>query len=349
MFPLPIYRFLEKDAPPVFEDGPLLALPGELSTPYYVNLYRGAKPGWNTCSLGYSYYAREKSDGSKYVIAGIVLVDGTQKKKFYFPPFKLTKNQIEVLVDKLIQEEKSGLQKIMEAKKDTEAELNILIHDLRQFSSTIYNAAFQARGEFERQRYPQAKDLIETVLATQAMLSVRIDSLDLDSNPSLLVSQSVPVYRRVDKMVRSFQPLANNKRIPLSIWGSSFGSTYGPDVFELIPFALIENAIKYSPVGHDITVRVHETDRVIRFDVTSIGPEIEADEFDKIFKKHYRGRNAADTGRVGSGIGLSNAKMLVEDHFNGRIWATQETALRVQIGMVEYHNVSFHVEVPRHD
>jgi signal transduction histidine kinase len=347
MFPLPIYHFKYDTMSSSFEDGPLVSLPSELSTSFYTNLYRGAKPGWSKCPLGYSYYAREISSGAKYVVPGVVLLEDTPRKKLYFPPIRLNKSKIEGLIDGLLLEQKSINQKLADTRRDTEAELNILVHDLRQFSAAIYNAAFQARSEFDRPRYPQARELIETVLATQAMLSVRIDSLDLASNPSLLISQSISVYRKVDKMVRSFQPMANNKRINLSISGSSFGSTYGPDVFELIPFAVVENAIKYSPVGHDVVVRVSETEKVIRFDVTSLGPEIENDEFEKIFERHYRGKNATDTGRAGSGIGLSNAHMLVQDHFGGRIWATQETALRVQIGLVQYHNVSFHVEVPR--
>jgi signal transduction histidine kinase len=347
MFALPIFRFPPQGKVPFFEQGPIVPLPSELGTPSYVSLYRGAKPGWNKCALGYSYYVRDRSDGSRVVIPGIHLLDDSPKKKLYFPPFKLSKGQVESLVDKLFEEEKAIVAKLADTRRDTEAELNVLVHDLRQFSSSIYNAAFQARSEHDRQRFPQVRELIETILATQAMLSVRIDSLDLASNPSLLISQQVPVYRKVDKMVRSFQPMASNKRINLSIWGTSFGTTYGPDVFELIPFSLIENAIKYSPVGNDIVVRVHETKDVIQFDVTSVGPEIEHDEFTRIFEKHYRGKNAADTGRAGSGIGLSNAKMLVEDHYSGRIWANQEMALRMQIGMVEYYTVTFHVEVPR--
>jgi signal transduction histidine kinase len=347
MFPLPTFYFQLGEEQPVFEDGPLVSLPSELATKSHINSYRNSRPGWNKCSLGYSFFVRESSDGSRQVIAGIVLDDDTPRKKLYFPPIRLTKSRVEKMVGAHIMEQQVISRKIDETRRETEAELNLLIHDLRQQSSAIYNAAFQARAEYDRQRLTQCRELIETVLATQALLSVRIDSLDLPSNPSLMVSQPISVYRKVDKMVRSFQPEANNKRIDLSITGNSFGVSTGPDVFEMIPFALIHNAIKYSPVGNPITVRVFETPNVIQFDVTSVGPEIGSDEFVKIFEQHYRGKSAADSGRAGSGIGLSNARMLVEDYFGGRIWANQERALRVQIGLVEFRSVTFHVEVPR--
>jgi signal transduction histidine kinase len=347
MFPLATFYFQLGEEPPVFEDGPVVSLPSELATKAHIIAYRNSRPGWNKCSLGYSFFVREGSDGSRLVIPGIVLDDDTPRKKLYFPPIKFTKSRIEKMVAAHIMEQQFVSRKIDETRRETEAELNLLVHDLRQFSSAIYNAAFQARGEYDRQRLTQCRELIETVLATQAMLSVRIDSLDLASNPSLLVSQPISVYRKVDKMVRSFQPEANNKRIDLSITGNSFGVSTGPDVFELIPFALIQNAVKYSPAGNPVSVRVFETPDVIQFDVTSIGPEIEDDEFVKIFERHYRGKNATDTGRAGSGIGLSNARMLVENHFGGRIWANQERALRFQIGLVEFRSVTFHVQVPR--
>ncbi|NPV22129.1 sensor histidine kinase [Bradyrhizobium aeschynomenes] len=348
MFPLPSFYFHADRAAPDFEDSKLVPLPAELGDKVHITTYQSAKLGWNRCQLGYSFFVRERIDGTRHVIAGIVLDDDKPRKRLYFPPLRVNKHQVEAIVSQLEAEEKQALQALEDAKRATTAELILLVHDLRQLSSAIYNAAFQARADFDKRPH-QSRDLIDTVLATQALLSVRIDALDLSSNPELHASQTIAVYRKVDKMVRSLRQLAENKRIELTLTGSSFGQAWGPDVFELIPFSLIENAIKYSPVGNNVTVKVLELSDSIKIEVTSLGPQIELDEFTKIFDRHYRGRNASETGRTGSGIGLERVRMLVEDYFHGRVWATQETQSRLQIGTVPYHNVTFHVEVPRRE
>ena len=133
---------------------------------------------------------------------------------------------------------------------------------------------------------------IDNVIAIQTLLSLRVDSLDFASNPTLLTLSTVPVFRRVDKVIRIFRATGNAKRLNIEFHGVSYGSIRGPNVFELVPFAILDNSIKYSPAGQKISVAFSETPERVRVDFLSIGPKIEADEMDKIFEKKYRGKNA---------------------------------------------------------
>ncbi|MGA2401423.1 MAG: ATP-binding protein [Syntrophobacteraceae bacterium] len=83
---------------------------------------------------------------------------------------------------------------------------------------------------------------------------------------------------------------------------------------------LLGNAIKFTQSGGKVTMRI--TDDIegqkIVVEVMDNGPGIAAEELHRIFDDFYRGKDAPIGG--GAGVGLSNAKRIIEAH-GGRIWA----------------------------
>ncbi|HET9096343.1 MAG TPA: hybrid sensor histidine kinase/response regulator [Candidatus Baltobacteraceae bacterium] len=77
---------------------------------------------------------------------------------------------------------------------------------------------------------------------------------------------------------------------------------------------IISNAIKYSPDGHPIEVRVSETDRTVRVAVHDEGIGIPSDEMKFLFERFTRASNAKRSKIKGTGLGLYLAKTLVERH-----------------------------------
>jgi len=343
MFAVPLYIF-GPDGQTTEERGALIRLPAELSTVAQSTYYASAPFGWSRCPQGYYVFAQSSSTGQKLVVPGLVLnAEAPPKKKFYFPPQKFDKAQIEALVSTYLLEQAGVEKAIGLARRETEAEPGTLIHDLRALSGNIYHAGLEAKTDLERANYQACATRIDTVLAIQALLSLRIDSLDFASNPTLQTPTDIPVFRRVDKIVRIFRARGNTKRLNIEIWGSSFGLIRGPNVFELVPFAILDNAIKYSPAGQNITVSFEETQNSVAVAFQSIGPKIEDNEIERIFDKNFRGMNA--TGTAGTGIGLSNAKILVE-HFGGDI-GVRQTIEKFSINMVPYMDTEFTIKFPR--
>ena len=79
---------------------------------------------------------------------------------------------------------------------------------------------------------------------------------------------------------------------------------------------LLDNAVRYSPAGTVMTT-VHQIEdegvRWVEITVADEGPGIPADEMPHIFDRFYRAANVRD--RVaGTGIGLTSAKYIVEQH-----------------------------------
>ncbi len=83
---------------------------------------------------------------------------------------------------------------------------------------------------------------------------------------------------------------------------------------------LIGNAIKFTPEGGSITVKVEQCDNEFQISIADTGAGIEESKIDKIFDR-YTQLNNKD--RRGLGLGLFISKMLIEAH-RGKIWVTSE-------------------------
>ena len=72
---------------------------------------------------------------------------------------------------------------------------------------------------------------------------------------------------------------------------------------------LVDNAIKFTPAGGEIRIRVAEASDHVLIDVIDSGHGVDPSARDHIFDRFYR---AADSGTTGAGLGLSIAKGAVE-------------------------------------
>jgi PAS domain S-box-containing protein len=82
---------------------------------------------------------------------------------------------------------------------------------------------------------------------------------------------------------------------------------------------LIDNAVKYSPEGGDIRIRLEPADDAVRFRVSDEGLGVPPAEHARIFEKFYRLDPHMTRGIGGTGLGLYISRELVR-RVNGRIW-----------------------------
>ena len=99
---------------------------------------------------------------------------------------------------------------------------------------------------------------------------------------------------------------------------------------------IVDNAIKFSPENGEIAIDVSQTSNECAISIKNNGPEISAEDRERIFNKYWQG----DTSHVseGTGIGLSIAKRIIELH-NGSISvdsSSEETVFVVRLP-IEMH------------
>ena len=85
---------------------------------------------------------------------------------------------------------------------------------------------------------------------------------------------------------------------------------------------IVNNAIKYSPNGKNITIRVRQNyhHNRVSISIKDEGMGIPLVHIDKIFNRFYRVDKSRQRSMGGTGLGLALAKTIVEAH-KGRIWA----------------------------
>ncbi len=94
---------------------------------------------------------------------------------------------------------------------------------------------------------------------------------------------------------------------------------------EEVLFNLMENAVKYSPLGGQVTVTVSSCpsdagrDTEARVSVTDQGIGITAQDLTRIFDRFYQGKSKLHRGHAGLGLGLYIAREIIDRH-GGRLW-----------------------------
>jgi len=96
---------------------------------------------------------------------------------------------------------------------------------------------------------------------------------------------------------------------------------------------LLDNAVKYSPDGARISVRVGVRTRSVDIFVKDSGIGISRADLKRIFRRFYRSRETAAAAAKGTGLGLAIVRAIVERH-GGRITADSAGLGKVSTFMV---------------
>lgn len=76
---------------------------------------------------------------------------------------------------------------------------------------------------------------------------------------------------------------------------------------------ILDNAIKYSPAESAITLRLNKLYSYVRIEIEDAGIGIPKKEYNKIFKRFYRGQHPTVQQCEGSGVGLYLSRRIIEE------------------------------------
>lgn len=111
-----------------------------------------------------------------------------------------------------------------------------------------------------------------------------------------------PVWPAVSAAAEQVRPKAAEKGITLCLRPSREWARLDPKWTEEAVYNLLDNGVKYTPAGGQVTVSVTPYELFCRVDVTDTGPGIPEREQAKIFGRFYRAPGTYET--QGGGIGL---------------------------------------------
>jgi K+-sensing histidine kinase KdpD len=228
-------------------------------------------------------------------------------------------NKVSKLNDDLLKEK----EKYSELNYEYENLKSILegtMHEVRRFSGELSSKAEELNrivASFSGADQ-KIKDLSDNIFFLGGMLSARLGFTDIELNPSSISKQPYLrscIYKKFEKSRYALFNKAKFKNINITFNGNSFMELEAIQAFELLPFVLMENAIKYSPRDQSIDITFDEIEnKELNVIITSIGPLIEKDENEKLFDRGFRGTNANKSSVSGEGLGLYLAKSLCDLH-----------------------------------
>jgi two-component system phosphate regulon sensor histidine kinase PhoR len=117
----------------------------------------------------------------------------------------------------------------------------------------------------------------------------------------------------IEAVIDQVRPLAEAKSIRLEVAISGGLGIRGQlDLLIRLFLNLLDNAIKYSPVGGEVTIRAYRTAGGIQISVHDTGPGIASEHLPHLFERFYRvegdrARFWGEDGQGGAGLGLAIA------------------------------------------
>jgi signal transduction histidine kinase len=171
----------------------------------------------------------------------------------------------------------------------------------------------------------QQQKILESIATASERLSRTIDNLvdfaTLEGGGGQAIHrEDFDVETLVAPVFEEERTKAKSRRMHLEVRVETQEKAYG-DVRKLRQALsnLIDNAIKFSPHGSDILVRVSSDATRLLFEVYDQGEGFLPGESDRVFEPFFHADRVGEERAPGAGLGLPVAKQIVEAH-GGHIW-----------------------------
>jgi signal transduction histidine kinase len=152
-----------------------------------------------------------------------------------------------------------------------------------------------------------------------------LDSSRLERGKLEVVRQYVDVANLTNNVVSELKPLLLEREEALDVQAADDLPQLHVDM-QLLRQAilnLISNAMKYTPAGGKITIRITRENDMLRWEIKDTGIGIPKADVGKLFQKFYRAGNAVAVETEGTGLGLYLVRLIVE-RFGGNVWSESE-------------------------
>jgi two-component system OmpR family sensor kinase len=198
--------------------------------------------------------------------------------------------------------------------------LGMAAHDLRNPLEVILTYSDFLMEEAAPSLPPEQAAFISTIRSSsEFMLRLVEDLLDLsriEAGKLELDLERVDLGALVERNVALNGVLAAKKgtEVRLVRGDGPFEMVVDSSKIEQVLNNLIGNAVKFSPPGSTVEVRLDRDAQRVRLAVADQGPGVPADEMDKLFRPFERTRVRSAGGEKSTGLGLALVKRIVEGH-----------------------------------
>jgi len=283
--------------------------------------------GIYTCPYGFNSIATKFSLENGVIYSSLIikeLINSKVKGKSNLTN-KFSKDIIERLIGLFEIKEKQIVNTLVKIKNE-ENIIRGLSHEIRKLSSNIEDAE-SILTYIKDDLGHETQNILLNIIQAMKLIKIRIESYEMFKNPTNTVNykqSSIPVYKRFDKTRYILAQSAREKKIHINFTGESTFTIHGYDVFDLAPYIIIENALKYSI--YDSHINVCFDDKNQRITIENIGPRLTEQDKKSLGTLGYRSKSVQNV--EGSGLGLYLLKQICSLHNIVCIFESDENVIK---------------------
>lgn len=224
------------------------------------------------------------------------------------------------------------------------AMFNSLSHDLRTPLSSIIGAVTSLLEEGELFDHFSRVELLRTIeeeaLRMNRLVGNLFDMARWQKGKVELKKEWCDIVEIIGIALNDIRRSLDNRPVNTDIEPELPLIQFDMALMEQVLVNLLDNAIKYSPTGSEIVIRVFRQKDELFTAVQDQGEGIPKPELNSIFDQFYRGKTTQTI--KGTGLGLTICKAIIDAH-GGRIWAESEAGS----GTTIIFTLPISVEIPK--
>jgi signal transduction histidine kinase len=218
-------------------------------------------------------------------------------------------------VQRLLAEQNEQLRELDRLKDEF---VSLVSHELRTPLTSI-RGYVELLLEEEGQLDDDQRRFLEIVNRnSERLLALVADLLflaQIDAGKPAIELGKVDLNRIAAECVEASSPVADSKGIDLSLKARRLPEIEGdPARLAQVLDNLVSNALKFTPSGGSVEVRLHAEEAAAVLEVEDTGVGVPEEEQEQLFERFFRSSNAMESAIPGTGLGLTITKAIVERH-----------------------------------
>ncbi len=253
-------------------------------------------------------------------IGSITLHEGKKVRRWLSSDIDLAKAvaaqaAIAVQQSHLYQKTRQQAERLLELDKQKTEFFQNISHEFRTPITLIQGPLESAVAAGEGLSYSQSAIALRNSRRLLRLVNQLLDLQRLDAGRMQPSFHPCDLVEFVSQIVESFRPYCEKKRLHLATQLDECSPVYlDMEKFDKVVYNLLSNAMKFTPEGGTISVRLKsECDRCI-LEVQDTGIGIVKEQIPHLFERFRQAEGSANRSYEGSGLGLALVKELVELH-----------------------------------
>ncbi|PFA63862.1 PAS domain-containing sensor histidine kinase [Bacillus sp. AFS015802] len=169
----------------------------------------------------------------------------------------------------------------------------------------------------EEEKKEIARIIYDESLRMGRLVNDLLDLARMEAGHITLNKDVIGVMPFTERVTNKFIGLAKEKKVAIYFESDveiNKEIYMDPDRIEQVLTNLIDNALRHTPTGGEVTVSLTEKKGGYLFHVRDTGSGIPEEDLPFVFERFYKADKARTRGKSGTGLGLAIAKNIIESH-----------------------------------